>query len=602
MKYFFQNIIFGKCVNEKTKRKNYLKTEINVQYATEAYEVFWQNMGYSFWQKVFYFLFSILVTIILILISFAIVYILNYCQFNLTESEGKHTFSEYVLSFVISIIIAQINSLSRKLLKLVTRHIEVNETKTNYYTSLSLKITIFTFINTSIVPLVSTIIQRDYDSNQILLNNLFLIFLTNFTLHPVVFYLNPNLLVKLLKRARAIKKLEGIPVKESIYTQDELNRLFQNPSMSICYKYSFYSNVILTTLFYMSLFPLGAVFSFVGLLLSYFLEIVHLGFYKRPEMLNSNLCKCFINHFKVAVAVFAIGNYIFLKDAEKHFDINWSLINLILFIVIAIIPYHSFHFNLLGVTEGEMTKGSYDEYELTFPTDYEKQNPLTKKETMIKYFDRLREMNSLNNIQYNFLIDKVKKENPMINYYKISKNVGNVLHYFEFQNQYAKIKRKKKFIREQKNAKRKLDNYTIFVNQKVKERREFLGIIDNLNDNKSKNKEISVLNNNVNNLIDIMDSSMNINDSTPNRKINDNENYKVKASIKENQKLKNQKLKRRINAYMRKSLYQDIKDQGIYSDTEEENEDDSIQNEDISDEINKDENNAKDTHEERKEN
>ena len=297
------------------------------------------------------------------------------------------------------------------------------------------------------------------------------------------------------------------------------------------------------------------------------------------------------------MAVFAIGNYIFLKDVEKHFDINWSLINLILFIVIAIIPYHSFHFNLLGVTEGEMTKGSYDEYELTFPTDYEKQNPLTKKEAMIKYFDRLREINSLNNIQYNFLIDKVKKENPMINYYKISKNVGNVLHYFEFQNQYAKIKRKKKFIREQKNAKRKLDNYTIFINQKAKERREFLGMIDNLNDTKSKNKEISVLNNNVNNLIDIMDSSMNINDSTPNRKINDNENYKVKASIKENQKLK-----RRINAYMRKSLYQDIKDQGIYSDTEEENEDDSIQNEDISDEINKDENNAKDTHEERNEN
>ena len=97
-----------------------------------------------------------------------------------------------------------------------------------------------------------------------------------------------------------------------------------------------------------------------------------------------------------------------------------------------------------------MTKGSYDEYELTFPTDYEKENPLTKKEATIKYFERLRQLDVLNNIQYNFLVDKVKKENHMINYYKISKNVGNVLHYFEFQNQYAKIKRKKKFIKEQK--------------------------------------------------------------------------------------------------------------------------------------------------------
>ena len=314
-------------------------------------------------------------------------------------------------------------------------------------------------------------------------------------------------------------------------------------------------------------------------------------------MLNSNLCKCFIYHFKFAVAVFAIGNYIFLKDAEKHFDANWSFINLILFIVIAIIPYHSFKFNLLGKTEGEMTKGSYDEFELTFATDYEKQNPLTKKEAMIKYFGRLRQNNSLNNIQYNFLIDKVKKENPMINYYKISKNVGSVLHYFEFQNQYAKIKRKKKFIREQKKEKKLLDNYTIYVNQKAKERREFLGISDNLDNEKSKNNEISELNNNANNHIDIMDSTMNINDSPPNSKINDNEKNKDNDIIK-----KNAKLKRKINTYMRQSLYQDIKDQGIYSDTEEENEDDSIKNEDISDEINKDGNNSKKEYKEKKEN
>ena len=576
IKYFFQNIIFSNCANEKTKRKNYLKNEIKVEYATEAYEVFWQNMGYSLCKKILFFLISLLSTIILILISFAIVYFLNYCQFNLTEKEGKHTTAEYLLSLAISIIIAIINSLSRKILKLVTRHFEANETKTNYYISLSIKITIFTFINTNIVPLVSNRIQREYNSNKILLNNLFMIFLTNFTLRPIVFYLNPNLLFKLTRRARAIKALEGIPVKESTYTQDELNRLFQNPSMSICYKYSFYSNVVLTTLFYMSLFPLGAVFSFVGLVLSYFLEIVHLGFYKRPEMLNSNLCKWFMYNFKFAVAIFAIGNFIFLRDVEKHFDINWSLINLILFIVLAVIPYHSFKFNLLGISEGEMTKGSYDEYELTFPTDYEKENPLTKKEATIKYFERLRQLDVLNNIQYNFLVDKVKKENHMINYYKISKNVGNVLHYFEFQNQYAKIKRKKKFIKEQKKSQRKIDDYTIYVNQKAKERREFLGLNSNLNDIQNKNKEVSTLDNNVNNFINILDNSKTINN------LNENGNYKTKDKLEDNQKLK-----RKISIYMRQSLYHDIKEHGYYSDTDDEGEDDSIKTEDISDEMNK---------------
>ena len=55
IKYFFQNIIFSNCANEKTKRKNYLKNEIKVEYATEAYEVFWQNMGYSLCKKILFF-------------------------------------------------------------------------------------------------------------------------------------------------------------------------------------------------------------------------------------------------------------------------------------------------------------------------------------------------------------------------------------------------------------------------------------------------------------------------------------------------------------------------------------------------------------------
>ena len=278
-----------------------------------------------------------------------------------------------------------------------------------------------------------------------------MIFLMNFTLNPLVFYLNPNLLIKLSKRAKARNEIEGLPLEESTYNQFELNKLFQNPSMSLCYKYSFYSNVILTTFFYMSLFPLGVVFSFVGLVLAYFLEIVHLGFYKRPELLNSRLCKFFVNNFKVAMAVFAVGNFVFLRDAEKHYDIDWSLINLILFLVIAILPYHTIKFNLLGVTEGEITKGSYDEYELMFPTDYEKQNPLTKKTAMIKYFKQLRKMNLIDEIQSSYLIDKVKSERTMVNYYKTSQNVGNILNYYEFQNQFVKLKKKSKFLKDIKN-------------------------------------------------------------------------------------------------------------------------------------------------------
>ena len=561
IKYFFQNFIFSGMVSEKTKRANYIKKEITVDYATEAYEVVWQNMGYSLCSKSLYLLASIGITIVLICFSFLIIFYLNSVQFNLTEGKNIHKFYEYLLSFLISIIISLINSLGRKLLKLVTKRFEAIETKTDYYISLSLKITIFTFINTDIVPLLSNYFQSDWNENSILLNNIFMIFVTNFTLNPLVFYLNPNLLRKLTKRARARKEIEGLPLEESTYTQDELNRLFQNPSMSVCYKYSFYTNVILTTFFYMSLFPLGVVFSFVGLLFSYFLEIVHLGFYKRPEVLNSRLCKVFIHHFKIAIAVFAIGNFVFLRDVEKHYDIDWSLINLILFIIIAFIPYHEIKFNLLGVTEGEITKGSYDEYELTFPTDYEKQNPLTKKAAMIKYFKQLRKANLIDDIQNEYLINRIKKESAMVNYYKTSKNVGNILNYYEFQNQFVKLKKKYKFIKLMKNKNRKVHTYDVFINQKARERRETLASLNPYNElRQSNNRKIT------DKVIDIQTNTNNYEDYS---QLGYDKNYKIKGLVEDNPKYR-----RRISKHMREALFQSVKDQGLYSETEDESDDD----------------------------
>ena len=474
-----------------------------------------------------------------------------------TEQEGLHHFYEYLLSFVISIIISLLNSLARKLLKLVTKRFEPIETKTDYYISLSSKITIFTFINTDIVPLLSNYIHSEDNNNDILLNNMLVIFITNFTLNPIVFYLNTNTLCKLCRRARARMSLEGLPVEDSTYTQDELNKLFQNPSMSLCYKYSFFSNILLTSFFYLSVLPLGIVFSLAGCIISYFLEIAHLQFYKRPEVLNSRLCKHFISHFNIAIAVWAIGNFIFLRSTEKHYS-TFSLLNFILFIVIIFIPYHSFKFNLLGFKEGEITKGSYEEYELIFPTDYEKQNPLTKREGMIKYIKKLKSMNYIDKIQYQFLINNINKESSMVNYYKTSRNVGNILNYYEFQHQFVRLKKKAKFIKEMKRKKRKLNIYDVFINQKAKERRATLASMNLRNSVKSQvPDEQKKLNINADDEID---------DDSP---LGYNKNYKIKVLMEDNPKLR-----RRISVHMRKALFQNIKDQGLYSVTEEESGDD----------------------------
>ena len=580
IKYFFQNIIFGNCVNEKTKRTNYLKLAFAVEHATEAYEVQWENLGYSMCQKALYLSISIFVTIVLIGISLGIVLLLNYAQFNLTEKENDLEFVKYLLSFLISIIIAIINSVGRSLLKIVTNKFEAIETRTDYYISLSIKTTIFTFINTNIVPLISNYIQSQWGKNEILLNNILMIFIINFTLTPFIFYLGPDLIFKISRRAKARMDLEGIPLEDSIYTQGELNKIFENPSMNLSYKYSFLANNLLTSFFYMSVFPLGIVFSILGLILTYFLEIFYLGLYKRPELLNSRLCKYFINHFNIIVAVFCIGNYIFLRDFEKHCSINWSLINMILFIIIAFIPYHSIKVNLIGTSEGEVTKGSYGDYEMMFPTDYEKQNPLTRKNGMIKYFKRLEQLDLIDRIQSQTLIDNIKRESTMDSYYKTSKSVGNILTYYQFQNQFVKIKKKYKFIKEIRSKKRKLNNYDIYIKEKRRERRATLASRNSIhmgNNLRRLTKKIRTSSYEINNEINKnknAEAQANVynNKNDEESFLGYNKNYKIKGIMEDDPKKR-----RRVSQHMRKALFQTIKEEGIYSDTEEESEDESIE-------------------------
>ena len=563
IKYFFQNIIFSGCTSEKTKRTNYLKTAFTIEHATEAYEVLWQNLGYSLKEKYFYLIVSALVTIILIGISLCIVIGLNEAQYKITENRSHKNFLRYFLSFLISISIAIINSIGRKILKIITKNFEAIESRTDYFISLSLKISIFTFLNTAIIPLISNYIRGEWGNNDILLNNLLMIFITNITLTPFVFYFSPPLWLKMSRRAKARIDLQGVPLAESKYTQGQLNKIFENPSMDLSYKYSYFTNILLTSLFYMSVFPLGTVFCIVALFLSYFFEIFYLGYYKRPEVLNARLCKFFIQNFKVVVSVFCIGNYIFLSSISKYYRTNWSMINLILFVILAFIPYHSLRINFLGTTEGETSKGSYDEYSLMFQTDYEKENPLTKKKAMIKHFNKLREMNLIDKYQYEYLIKDIQKESTMDNYYKTSKNIGKVLGSYEFQKQFVKLKKKYKFIRDVRRKQSQLNKYNINLEEEFRKRGYSQNRFSIYKTRKSVKRKGTNITNNINN-----------NDEESN--LGYNKTYDVNVLIGSRGYNK-----RKTSTYMRQTLYKKIKDEGIYSESEEESEDDSYETESL---------------------
>ena len=115
----------------------------------------------------------------------------------------------------------------------------------------------------------------------------------------------------------------------------------------------------------------------------------------------------------------SIGDYVFLHNA---FDTNvWTLINIILFGVLIIVPYTKFiNCNFVdSETTGFKYKPLNDIY-FTFYTDYQRENPLTKKLGMETYLNALKKEGYLTDNAYNLGMENIEKLNLMEMYYALS--------------------------------------------------------------------------------------------------------------------------------------------------------------------------------------
>ena len=74
-----------------------------------------------------------------------------------------------------------------------------------------------------------------------------------------------------------------------------------------------------------------------------------------------------------------LGDFVFLED--KNESSAWSILNVIIFASLIIIPFNQiFDFDFIGINESQLTTENYEQCYFTFFNDYEKTNPMTKKE------------------------------------------------------------------------------------------------------------------------------------------------------------------------------------------------------------------------------
>jgi hypothetical protein len=242
-------------------------------------------------------------------------------------------------------------------------------------------------------------------NNKLFVKNVRNLFIINAVTLPLPF----QLIIYFFKKIRIylIKKGKKIYIR-----QKELNELFELPDMNISYKYSDVAQTILMTFFYMPIFPFGPIISTIGLILTYFCQKLYfITFYKRPEMLNEVICKFYLEYFIFGLWIYAIGDYIFTR----------SLYNTIIFSILAIIPYNkfiSYYFDKKIVVNKKSIPIS--KVYFSFYNDYERQNPITKKEGLCKYIELLRKHNLISEKLKKIAIENVGNINIMEVYYKSS--------------------------------------------------------------------------------------------------------------------------------------------------------------------------------------
>ena len=413
----FIYVFFGCCIKKKKKDIYWLRRNIRFERAPEPEDIIFENLEYSnSLIRVFRTLLVYFFSLILIFICFIIVTALNYLQKYTNEKYDFHIVVAYIISLLISCSIQITNLIFEKILDFLTKK-EKQSTTTNYYLSKSIKLTLFSFMNQGIIPLISEI-YIETNGYEYLVIYMLMIFLVNSIIIPISWTFSFSFIYNKFRIWLIEKNID--PDGNHEKTQKELNELYELPSMEIEEKYSYIFKTLLISFFYIQIFPLGVVISLLGLCLGYFLEKYNFcNRYRRPEMLNDKLCKVYINNFIAALFVCGIRDYIFKSNVYE--TKTWSLINIILFGILILIPYH-FIINILtkyfiNLRESKIHKSSLEEKYFSFFNNYERANPITKKEGISNYLKGLKQEGIITESIYQENILNLEKVNLMKLYY-----------------------------------------------------------------------------------------------------------------------------------------------------------------------------------------
>ena len=408
------------CINPSKRKEYFLKYNISIEEAPEPEDIIYENLEFSRVQRLSRVFLAYIISFILISLCFFFILYLNNIQIKRSESENDNILERYAVSTLISLIIAVINSIFQNILVILTK-IEKQICMTNFFLSYSIKLTILTFLSSVIIPYLSSSYYNKNLNHDILITNCFTMFISNSFLIPITWTINFEYFLKKLRKYIIKKKGKRLP-------QKELNNLHELLDMDIAAKYSYVTRTLYMAFFYLPIFPLGIPICCLGFIFSFFLEKYNfVKQYKKPIMLNSRIYEVYSKYFVINFFIGSLGDYLFLKDVFS--SELWLLVNIILFGVLLVFPYDNIlSIDLIEINESDI-KGTelYEDYFYNFFNDYERNNPITKKDGIKHFLDRLLSKVLISQNDYDTMLQNYESMNLLEIYYKLKLNFGRNL-------------------------------------------------------------------------------------------------------------------------------------------------------------------------------
>ena len=143
------------CVSKNKRDLFFLKRNVKIKVAPEPEDVIFENLQYSAFGRFLRTLLVYFLSLIIIFVCFIIILYLNDVQIDKMKKNSNNFVMKYGISISITLIISFLNTIFQLILLSLTKK-EKQISNTDYYLSFSIKLTIFTFLTSGIIPLFSS--------------------------------------------------------------------------------------------------------------------------------------------------------------------------------------------------------------------------------------------------------------------------------------------------------------------------------------------------------------------------------------------------------------------------------------------------------------